>query len=154
MGRERPPQDMETAPLDHGTLRLLLETGGLRCTPQRLAVYDQLSLAHCHPTAEDIYQAVRTRIPQISLATVYKALEALVAVGAATKLSGGSATAGARYDARRDRHYHFRCLRSGRVHDLPTQFDPDLSAKLDADLPDYLKRQGFQIVGYSLVLLG
>ena len=45
------------------------------------------------------------------------------------------ADAGARYDARRDLHYHFRCLRSGTVHDLPTPFDPDLIAKLDPRLP-------------------
>ena len=87
-----------------------------------------------HPTAEDVYQAVRSRIPRISLATVYKALEALVAVGVATKLTAGIGGDRARYDARRDLHYHFRCLRSGTVHDLPTRFDPDLIAKLDPRL--------------------
>ncbi len=93
-------------------------------------------------------------IPRISLATVYKSLEALVAIGVATKLTAGIGATRARYDARRDMHYHFRCLRTGTVHDLPTQFDPELVAKLDPRLADYLNRQGLQVTGYRLELIG
>jgi Fur family transcriptional regulator, peroxide stress response regulator len=145
---------MESLPLDHRHLRTILEHAGLRCTPQRLAVYDHLSQSTDHPTAEAVYQAVRSRIPRISLATVYKALEALVAVGVAAKLTAGTGGNRSRYDARRDLHYHFRCLRSGTVHDLPTRFDPDLIAKLDPRLHDDLSRQGFQVTGYRLELVG
>jgi Fur family peroxide stress response transcriptional regulator len=145
---------METGPLDHRTLRHALEDAGLRCTPQRLAVYDILIQAAHHPTAEDVYQAVRESIPRISLATVYKSLEALVAIGVATKLTAGIGATRARYDARRDLHYHFRCLRTGTVRDLPTQFDPDLVKKLDPGLADYLNRQGLQVTGYRLELIG
>ena len=72
----------------------------------------------------------------------------------ATKLTAGTGGNRARYDARRDLHYHFRCLRSGTVHDLPTRFDPDLIAKLDPRLHDDLSRQGFQVTGYRLELVG
>jgi Fur family transcriptional regulator, peroxide stress response regulator len=145
---------MQTVPLDHESLRTILEDAGLRCTPQRLAVYDHLTRAEEHPTAEDLYRAVRSTIPRISLATVYKALEALVETGVAAKLPPVDGDAGARYDARRDPHYHFRCLRTGMVHDLPTRFDPDLIARLDPELADYLNRQGFQVTGYRLELVG
>jgi Fur family transcriptional regulator, peroxide stress response regulator len=145
---------MEHLPLSHQSLRLILEQAGLRCTAQRLAVYDQLCLRAHHPTAEEVFQAVRSTIPRISLATVYKALESLVTVGAATKLTAGIGQSCARYDARRDLHYHFRCLRTGTVHDLPTSFDPELISKLDPELADYLKQHGFQVVGYHLELLG
>jgi Fe2+ or Zn2+ uptake regulation protein len=145
---------MKPAPLDHQTLRQTLEQAGLRCTAQRLAVYDQLGGALHHPTAEDVYQAVRTQLPRISLATVYKALEALVAIGAATRLTASEGTGPARYDARSDAHYHFRCLNTGAVHDLPTRFDPDLITKLDPDLAEDLERQGFRITGYRLELIG
>ena len=145
---------MRTVALDHETLRTILEDAGLRCTPQRLAVYDHLTRAEEHPTAEDIYRAVRAEMPRISLATVYKALEALVEVGVAARLPAAGGDAGARYDARRDPHYHFRCLRTGTVHDLPTRFDPDLIAKLDPELLDDLGRQGFHVTGYRLELLG
>ena len=42
----------------------------------------------------------------------------------------------------------------GTVHDLPTHFDPDLVARLDPQLADYLSRQGFQVTGYRLELVG
>jgi Fe2+ or Zn2+ uptake regulation protein len=145
---------MRSALLDPEALRVILEEAGLRCTPQRLAVYDHLSRAGHHPTAEEVYQAVRAAIPRISLATVYKALETLVAAGVATKLTAGAGQTRARFDARRDHHYHFRCLRTGVVHDLPTPFDPDLLAKLDPRLAEDLSRQGFQVTGYRLELVG
>jgi Fur family peroxide stress response transcriptional regulator len=147
---------MPTVPLDHESLRKVLEGAGLRCTPQRLAVYDHLTRAAHHPTAEEVYLAVRSEIPKISLATVYKALEALEATGMAAKLSAGAGAGdtSARYDARLDLHYHFRCLRTGSVHDLPTRFDPGLIDKLDPQLLDDLSRQGFQVTGYRLELVG
>ena len=138
--------------LDPDGVRAALEAAGWRCTSQRLAVYDHLARAPHHPTAEDVYRGVRTAIPKISLATVYKALEALVASGLATKLAAGDGSA--RYDARSDHHYHVRCLRSGAVRDLPTPFDPDLIAKLDPHLAESLRGQGFQVTGYRLELLG
>src|SRR5262245_25529848 len=138
--------------LDHDNLRLALESAGWRCTAQRLAVYDHLSGAEHHPTAEEVYRGVRLTIPKISLATVYKALEALVASGVATKLTAGDGSA--RYDARSERHYHLRCLRSGSVHDLPTPFDPDLIEKLDPALTQTPREQGFQVTGYRLELVG
>lgn len=138
--------------LDHDGLADALESAGWRCTPQRLAVYDYLVRAEHHPTAEDVYRFVKTVIPKISLATVYKALDALVASSLATKLTAGDGSA--RYDARRDHHYHVRCLRSGAVHDLPTPFDPRLIDKLDPRLTQSLEEQGFRVTGYRLELVG
>ncbi len=60
---EGSPQAMETIPLDDRSLRNALEGAGLRCTPQRLAVYDILIQSSHHPTAEDVFQAVRSTIP-------------------------------------------------------------------------------------------
>ncbi len=145
---------MALAPLDHDALKAALEAAGLRCTLQRLAVYDQLSRELRHPTAEEVFHAVRLAIPRISLATVYKALEALVEIAAATRLTPADGTGPARYDARSEAHYHFRCLRTGCVYDLPTPFDPALVSKLDPELEEDLQRQGFQVTGYRLELIG
>ena len=145
---------MANLPIDRAAMRETLEAAGLRCTPQRSAVYEQLAGADGHPTAEEIYRAVRASMPRISLATVYKALEALVSVGLAARLAPLEGDPAARYDARRDPHYHFRCLRTGAVHDLPTRFDPDLVSRLDPELADDLVRRGYRIVGYRLELIG
>jgi Fe2+ or Zn2+ uptake regulation protein len=145
---------MIPVPLAHAVLRKAFEAGGFRCTPQRLAIYDHLSQADCHPTAEEIFHAVRPSIPKISLATVYKALEALVAIGVVSRLPSPDDSGSARYDARSEEHYHFRCLRTGVVHDLPTRFDPALIAKLDPELTSQLERNGFHVTGYRLELIG
>ena len=133
-------------------LRATLEAAGRRLTRQRAAVYDQLCRADHHPTAEDVYRRVKATIPSISLATVYKALEALVESGLAAKLL--AANGSARYDARSDHHYHLRCLRSGVVEDVPTAFDPDLIAKIDPGLGSKLESKGFHVTGYRLELVG
>lgn len=133
-------------------VRQALEAAGCRCTAQRAAVFDYLEQVHTHPTAEDVYRAVRRRLPRISLATVYKALDALVEARLATKLMGGDGSA--RYDCRGEDHYHLRDVKSGEIRDLPVAFDPDLLAKIDPQLVEKLSRDGFQVIGYRLEVLG
>jgi Fe2+ or Zn2+ uptake regulation protein len=133
-------------------LRSALDRAGWRCTRQRTAVFDYLRSVESHPTAEEVYLAVRRQLPKISLATVYKALEALVASHLADKLNTGDGPA--RYDCHCDAHYHFRCLDSGDIHDLPTHYDPQLLDKLDPNLIEELRRQGFHVTGYRLEVLG
>lgn len=136
----------------HAELRQALEKTGCRLTRQRAAVFDYLRSANSHPTAEQVCTAVRQQIPDISLATVYKALETLVEARLATKLS--DADGPARYDCRSEAHYHLRCAKSGRVIDLPTPYDPKLLDKLDPNLLVELQRQGFQVTGHRLELVG
>jgi Fe2+ or Zn2+ uptake regulation protein len=133
-------------------VREALERAGWRFTRQRAAVHEYLCRCGTHPTAEEVYLAVQRRIPHISLATVYKALEALVDAGLAAKVVGEDGPA--RYDCRRDDHYHYRCLTSGEVHDVPTTFDPALLDKLDPNLVAELRRHGFHVTSYRLEVLG
>jgi Fe2+ or Zn2+ uptake regulation protein len=136
----------------HPELRGALERAGWRYTRQRVAVFEYLASAKSHPTAEEVYLAVRRRIPKISLATVYKALEALVDSRLADKLTTGDGPA--RYDCHQQAHYHFRCSDSGEIYDLPASYDPRLIDKLDPHLLDDLRKLGFQVTGYHLEVLG
>jgi Fur family peroxide stress response transcriptional regulator len=133
-------------------LRGALEQAGRRYTRQRAAVFDYLCSVDSHPTAEEVYLAVRRQMPKISLATVYKALEALVDSQLADKLTSGDGPA--RYDCHNDAHYHFRCVDSGEVLDLPARYDPQLIDKLDPHLIEKLRTQGFHVTGYRLEVLG
>ena len=132
--------------------RRTLEQAGWRCTRQRAAVFACLQAAECHPTAEQVFAAVRRRMPHISLATVYKALEALVGAGLAARIAHESGAA--RYDARSDAHYHLRCERTGEVRDLSLPYDPHLIEKLAPELVEALRREGFEITGHRLELVG
>jgi Fe2+ or Zn2+ uptake regulation protein len=127
------------------TLRQQLRTKGAQLTEQRAAVYDYLSGVAHHPTAEEVFLAVKAKVPRISLATVYKNLEALVQCGAVSKLTYGDASA--RYDIRTDHHYHTRCLSCGKIWDL--------DAKEGTELLKRIKPQaGFEVEDYRLELLG
>jgi Fe2+ or Zn2+ uptake regulation protein len=141
-----------TGETDRSPIRVALEGAGCRYTRQRAAVYEHLSQAEDHPTAEEVYQAVRSHLPRISLATVYKALESLVQPQLAHKLTNGDGSA--RYDCRRDEHYHLRDTRTGMVQDLPASYDPHLLQKLDPTLIERLAREGFAVQGYRLEVLG
>jgi Fur family transcriptional regulator, peroxide stress response regulator len=126
-------------------LRAALEANGQRYTAQRGAVYRVLLETSEHPTADDVFTAVRVPIPDISLATVYKSLEALVGCGLAAKLTYGDGSA--RYDARTDPHPHARCLRCGAVLDVPGRLDGEALAGLGPP-------RGFAVAGYRLELIG
>ncbi|MEJ7639812.1 MAG: transcriptional repressor [Singulisphaera sp.] len=129
-----------------------LKACGRECTPQRLMVYDFLIHSGHHPTAEEVFQDVRTTLLRISSTTVDKALEAFVACHRAMKLTAGDGSA--RYDARGDRHSHASCLRSGSLPDLATPYDPRVIAKLDPGLMGRLRLQSFFVTGYRLSLVG
>lgn len=140
------------APACDSDLRQALEKAGCRLTRQRAAVFNYLRSVNSHPTAEQVCLAVRQQIPDISLATVYKALETLVEARLATKLSDSDGPA--RYDCRSEAHYHLHCVKTGQVRDLPTPYDPTLLDKLDPLLLAELQRQGFQVTGHRLELVG
>lgn len=126
-------------------LRAALETSGHRFTAQRAAVFETLVGTGTHPTADEIFTAVRQRIPDISLATVYKALEAFVSCGLAQKLTLGSGSA--RYDGRTDNHDHVRCAACGCVADVEAGKDLDWLQALQ-------QTTDFELVGYRLELVG
>ncbi len=126
-------------------LRQQLRTQGAQLTVQRVAVFDYLSDVDHHPTAEEVFFAVKRKLPRISLATVYKNLEALVSCGSVSKLSYGDSSA--RYDIRTDHHYHTRCLKCGKVWDLDAGEGP-------AALQHIKPQAGFEVKDYRLELLG
>lgn len=140
-----------STPLE-GEVRAALEQAGLRYTRQRGLVYAHLHETDRHPTAEEVYHSVRREIPKISLGTVYTALEALVRVRLANRLTYGDGSA--RYDCRQENHYHLRDVATGEVRDLPTRYDPALLEKLDPELTAALEREGFRVTGYRLEVLG
>jgi Fur family transcriptional regulator, peroxide stress response regulator len=145
-------RDPSSGPAGRDNLRRALEQAGWRYTRQRAAVYDHLCAADTHPTAEQVFSSVRGQIPNISLATVYKALDALVEAGVATRIGNGNGPA--RYDGRGDAHYHFRCEKTGEIIDLPLEYDPSLLDKLGPQVQETLREHGFEVVGHRLELIG
>ena len=133
-------------------LRQALDRAGWRFTRQRAAVFDHLRSVDSHPTAEEIYIAVRRQIPTLSLATVYKAMEALVDCGLVNKLA--CADGPGRFDCRGEAHYHLRCTRTGQICDMAVPYDEELLAKIDPALVAQLRARGFEVTGHRLEVIG
>ena len=118
---------------------------GLPLTTQRRVILEELLDRRDHPTADQIFEAVRERLPSLSRTTVYRVLEALVDVGAARRVLHPDAVA--RFDPVTDRHHHLVCERCGALVDL----DDEAVARIG--LPD-TGGMGFQITDYSISFTG
>ena len=96
-----------------------------RFSRQRTAIKAYLSDNRSHPTADDVYAAVRAEFPNISLGTVYRNLNRLCEDRELRKLSFRDSPD--RFDPHTDAHSHFICTCCGRVEDLPEEAFRDLN---------------------------
>jgi Fur family transcriptional regulator, ferric uptake regulator len=117
----------------------------MRLTAQRQIILEELGKVTSHPTANEVYDMVRKRLPRIGLGTVYRNLELMAETGLILKLEVGGTQK--RFDATTNLHYHVRCSECGRVDDieLPVQTKLD---RLAAKACDY------QIIGHHIEFSG
>jgi Fur family peroxide stress response transcriptional regulator len=120
----------------------------LAVTPQRLAIFRQLAATDRHPSAEELHAAVRREMPTLSLATVYKTLDTLAAIGAVRPVSRLGARG--RWDANLGPHHHLICTACGAVSDVT---EPALDA---AGRPArrVAARLGFAAAGHAVEIFG
>ncbi len=100
-----------------------LRNASILPSPQRLAVYRFLKSNPVHPTAETIWNAIRTDFPSVSLTTVYNTLKVLVNAGLIREVPIENGEL--RYDADLRRHAHFKCSVCGKVMDLFQVLPPE-----------------------------
>ena len=98
---------------DETTATTLLQGAGLRLTPQRLAIAHEV-LAQDHPTAAEVFEAVRSQFPTMGLATVYATLNVMVERGLLRPLAFENAV---RFDANVLPHANLICTACGRITD-------------------------------------
>ena len=118
--------------LSHQQFRELALKHGLAVTHQRQVVYEAVVASHGHYSPEDIYAAVRRRIPSISLATVYNNLRLFIECGLLREVSPRAATL--RVDGNLKPHHHLVCSRCKSVQDIEGEFID--FKRLSRHLPD------------------
>lgn len=106
----------------------------LKVTPQRLAIFHALSQTNAHPSAETIYNSLRESHPTMSLATVYKTLDALVKNHLIQQLNVGEDSY--RYDYTTVPHPHIICTCCKQVFDIAPDALPNLRAAV-ASVSDF-----------------
>ncbi|MGH2769834.1 MAG: Fur family transcriptional regulator, partial [Actinomycetota bacterium] len=127
--------------LESGEIASLLQAKGLRVTPQRVAVLGVLSASREHLSAEEVFGQVRQELPNISLATVYKALGELRRVG---ELCALPVLGRLRFDLiSNPAHHHLVCESCQRVVDVELdRFRPEMPSK---------GLMGFDILGVEVI---
>ena len=105
------------------------DAGG-RMTRQRRIVLEALASVTSHPTAAELYDLVRERLPDISPGTVYRNHNVLTELGYVQELCFGPNAS--RFDANLEIHHHIRCERCGRVADIHAEPDADLEDSVPA----------------------
>jgi uncharacterized protein (TIGR01777 family) len=121
-----------------------LESAGFRFTRQRREVFDVVAESHDHPTADDIFERVKRKMPEISFATVYNCLSVLVRCGLLRQVTLDRSPT--RFCPNMREHGHFFCERCGEVTDIAV---PQRSALAGVDLPP-----GFEIASFDISMRG
>ncbi len=115
-----------------------------RWTKQLEVIWDAVKDEASHPTADQIYAKVRRDITNISLGTVYRNLQKLVAEGKLQVLTLGRTQ---HFDPLIQQHQHFICQSCGRVYDVFVGAKEEI---LSSSLP----REGFTVTSHQLSLYG
>lgn len=92
-----------------------LREAGLKATPQRLAILRALAGDVTHPTAQELFERLRTDFPTLSVATVYNTLSALTRMQRCVPLELGGPV---RFDPNVSAHDHAVCERCGGIRDV------------------------------------
>ena len=116
-----------------------------RLTTQRQIILEELAKLKTNPTASEVFDMVRKRLPRIGLGTVYRNLELMAENDMIRKIEVGGTQN--RYDAITKPHYHIRCSRCGKVDDIDVEINDDL-------VKGAAKSCSYQIQGHRIEFSG
>ena len=116
-----------------------------RMTNQRQVILEEIQKINTHPTADEVYEIVRRRLPRISLGTVYRNLEILSACDFIQKI--GPLSSQMRFDGITKKHYHLRCIYCGSVEDAPIDPMENLENAI-------CEKSDYSIIGHKLEFIG
>ena len=107
-----------------------LRQAGIRPTAQRELIAEQVLGRLNHPSADEVFKAVKAKSEYVSQATVYNTLNALVQVGLLQQVDLGFGRV--IYDCNTEQHHHFIDEVSGQIIDIPLD-DVTLSPRYESD---------------------
>jgi Fur family ferric uptake transcriptional regulator len=117
----------------------------MRLTTQRQIILEELGKVTSHPTANEVYDMVRKRLPRIGLGTVYRNLELMAESGIILKLEVGGTQK--RFDATVESHYHIRCSICGKVDDIDIEVQEEINETA-------AKSSNYKILGHHIEFSG
>ena len=104
----------------------LLRQGGIRVTPQRLAISEAVLNSRDHPSVQQIYERVKDHFPSMTLATIYSTLDVLENSGLIQELPFPQFS---RYESNLEPHVNLVCVKCGAVTDADIGHDSVVTLK-------------------------
>ncbi|MCL2059498.1 MAG: transcriptional repressor [Oscillospiraceae bacterium] len=113
-----------------------------RFTIQRSLVLEAVKELRRHVSADEVYEIIVKKHPDISRGTVYRNLNLLSDIGEIRKVEmpGGAAL----YDHMCRDHYHAKCVKCNQVFDVAMEFIGDLENNIK-------DTQGFIFTGHDII---
>lgn len=112
----------------------------MKQTKQKDTILKKVKSLCTHPTADEIYKALKDDGEQIGLATVYRNLNRFSEIGVIKKVEMFEQSD--RFDFRLDNHQHLLCKKCGKVLDI------------DVDINLNFKNKNVEINDYKMVFYG
>ena len=93
---------------------------GLKVTQQRLVILETLAEGRVHVTAQEVFEIVNDKFPEMGFATVYRFLRKLTENNFVTEVRMGGLPA--RYELTPKRHHdHLTCVQCGKIVEFENQ---------------------------------
>lgn len=120
-----------------------------KLTPQRRAILDVLVENQSkHLSTENIYELVKSKFPDVGLATIYRTLQLFDDYDMIKKLNFGDGCY--RYELSEDekhQHHHLICIKCGNVY----EFDDDLLEELEQKIK---VKNNFKVLDHMVKFMG
>ncbi len=131
---------------DNKDFKKIVRDMGLKVTHQRLAILETLNRGRKHVTAQEVFETVSQRDPEIGFATVYRFLKKLTEHKFASEVRMGGLPA--RYELSPKRHHdHLTCTECGRICEFENTSIESMQEKVASEF-------GFHLTGHVLELYG
>ncbi|MEG0076839.1 Fur family transcriptional regulator [Anaerorhabdus sp.] len=111
-----------------------------RQTKQREEVLQVVQGVDKHMTAEEVYQEISQKNPEMGIATVYRNLNRLVEMNVISRIVDKDISY---YDGNSIPHYHMHCVSCGKFHDAPMEYMSNLNQEIE-------DRMGNRVLGHSI----
>ena len=127
-------------------LRAELTARDYRITKQRMKIVAELASVRRYVTARELHARLARARAGVGLATVYRTLETLQAVGAASARPVARGEMGYLF-CPVAHHHHAVCTKCGKVEDVPCRSAQKFERALEADLRFRLTRHSLDFFG-------
>lgn len=131
----------------------ILKEKGYKVTAQRKQVLDVIKEnAGKHLTAEEIYELVKKKAPDIGIATVYRTISLLEKMNLIFRVDFGSGSVKYEWD-RMDmphRHHHLICLECGEIIEVEEDLLDDTEERISLKHNFLIKDHCVKFYGYCL----